>query len=210
MIYISGPHVKSIKELFLSTQPIILASTSSYRSSLLQRLRVPFQVAAPEIDETPLPGETAQQTSLRLSMAKAHDVAKHHPDALIVGSDQVALLGDKQLGKPLTHENAVRQLRELRGRCATFYTALALLNAHTGNMQTALAENHVCFRDFGDDEIEGYLQKEQPYDCAGSAKFEGLGIVLISRLEGEDPNALIGLPLIKLVTMLKNEGVKLC
>lgn len=194
----------------MSSQPIILASSSNYRRNLLQRLNLPFEAFAPNIDETPLPGERAQQTSLRLAMAKAHAVAGEYPDALIIASDQVALLDGRQLGKPLTHDNAVRQLRDLRGRCAIFYTSLAVLNSRTGNMQTAIAENQVCFRELTDNEIESYLQKEQPYDCAGSAKSEGLGIVLISRMEGEDPNALVGLPLIKLVTMLKNEGVKLC
>ncbi len=161
------------------------------------------------MDETPLPGETALQTSRRLAEAKARAVAARHPDALIIGSDQVALLGERQLGKPLTHDNAVRQLRDLRGQCAIFYTALALLNARTGHMQLAVAENQVCFRNLGDAEIEAYLRKEQPYDCAGSAKSEGLGIALISRMAGDDPNALVGLPLIELVTMLKNEGVPL-
>ncbi len=194
----------------MSSQPIILASSSNYRRNLLQRLNLPFEAFAPDIDETPFPDEGAQQTSLRLAMAKAHAVAGNYPDALIIASDQVALLDGRQLGKPLTHDNAVRQLRDLRGRCAIFYTSLAVLNARTGNIQTAIAENQVCFRDLTDEEIESYLQKEQPYDCAGSAKSEGLGIVLISRMEGEDPNALVGLPLIKLVTMLKNEGVKLC
>lgn len=188
--------------------PIVLASTSAYRKELLQRLGIAFQAAAPGVDESPLPGETAQQTSLRLSVEKARAVAKNHPDALVIGSDQVALLDSQQLGKPLTHDNAVRQLRALRGKCAAFYTALTLLNARTGAMQTAVAVNKVHFREYSDEEIESYLQKEQPYDCAGSAKSEGLGIVLISRMEGNDPNALVGLPLIELVTMLKNEGVK--
>jgi len=190
-------------------RPIVLASTSAYRKELLMRLGIPFQAAAPGVDETPLPGETAQQTSMRLAKEKARAVASKYPDALIIGSDQVALLDKQQLGKPLTHDNAVRQLRDLRGKSATFYTALMLLNAHTGAMQTAVAENRVYFREYSDDEIESYLLREQPYDCAGSAKSEGLGIVLISRMEGDDPNALIGLPLIQLVTMLKNEGVKL-
>lgn len=188
---------------------IVLASTSVYRKELLQRLGISFGIAAPGVDESPLPGETALQTSMRLAEEKARAVAVKYPDALIVGSDQVALLDMQQLGKPLTHDNAVRQLRALRGKCATFYTALTLLNAHTGAMQAAVAENRVCFREYSDDEIESYLRKEQPYDCAGSAKSEGLGIVLISRMEGDDPNALVGLPLIQLVTMLKNEGVRL-
>ncbi len=193
----------------VNSRPIVLASTSAYRKALLQRLGLAFVTAAPHVDESPLPGETAQQTSRRLSIEKARAVAARHPDALIIGSDQVALLGDEQLGKPLTHDNAVRQLRAMRGRCATFYTALTLLNAGTGAMQTAVAENRVCFRDYSDEEIESYLRREQPYDCAGSAKSEGLGIILISRMDGDDPNALVGLPLIQLVTMLKNEGVSL-
>lgn len=194
----------------MNSQPIILASASPYRAVLLQRLGLPFQAVAPHVDEAPLAGESAQQTSARLAAAKARAIAAKFPDALIIGSDQVALFGGRQLGKPLTHDNAVQQLRMLRGQCAAFYTALALLNARTGSIQTAVAENRVCFRDYSDEEIEAYLRKEQPYDCAGSAKSEGLGIVLISRIEGDDPNALIGLPLIHLVSMLKNEGVKLC
>ncbi len=188
---------------------LVLASTSAYRKALLQRLGLPFEAAAPGVDETPLPGETARQTSERLALEKAHAVAARHPDALIIGSDQVALLGNEQLGKPHTHDNAVRQLRAMRGQCIVFYTALTLLNARTGKAQTAVAENQVCFRDYSDEEIESYLRREQPYDCAGSAKSEGLGIILISRMEGNDPNALVGLPLIELVTMLKNEGVAL-
>jgi septum formation protein len=195
------------KGLFLNSQLIVLASTSIYRSELLAKLKIPFQVAAPDVDETALAGETAKQTSLRLSIAKARAVASLHPDALIIGSDQVALLGDQHLGKPLTHDNAVRQLRALSGQCATFYTALTLLNARTGSMQSEVAENRVHFRKLSDEEIESYLLKEQPYHCAGSAKSEGLGIVLFNRMEGDDPNALIGLPLIHLVSMLKNEGV---
>lgn len=215
MIYISGAFVKKTKDCPLSPKsnitapPLVLASTSAYRKALLERLGLPFQAASPGVDETPLPGETAQQTSKRLSVEKARAVAARHPDALIIGSDQVALLGGMQLGKPHTHDNAVRQLRTLSGQCAIFYTALALLNARTGNLQTAVAENRVCFREYTDKEIESYLRREKPYDCAGSAKSEGLGIILISRMEGDDPNALVGLPLIELVTMLKNEGVKL-
>lgn len=188
---------------------LVLASTSAYRRALLQRLGLPFEAAAPGVDETPLPGETARQTSQRLALEKARAVAVHHPDALIIGSDQVALLGNEQLGKPHTHDNAVRQLRAMRGQCVVFYTALTLLNARTGRAQTTVAENQVCFRDYSDEEIESYLRLEQPYDCAGSAKSEGMGIILIARMEGSDPNALVGLPLIELVTMLKNEGVRL-
>ena len=191
----------------MEPQPLILASTSIYRSQLLQRLQIPFQTAAPDVDETALPGESAKQTAWRLSRDKARAVAARHPDALIIGSDQVALLGEQRMGKPLSHDNAVRQLRAMRGHSVVFYTALTLLNARTGAMQTEVAENRVTFRDLSDNEIEAYLRKEQPYHCAGSAKSEGLGIALISRMEGDDPNALIGLPLILLVGMLKNQGV---
>jgi len=209
MIYISAITVKETEGIFLNSQPLVLASTSIYRSELLALLQIPFQTAAPDIDETPLPGESAKQTSWRLSREKAQAVAPLHPSALIIGSDQVALLGEQQIGKPLTHDNAVRQLRAMRGNSVIFYTALTLLNARTGAMQTAVAENCVSFRDLGDDEIESYLRKEQPYHCAGSAKSEGLGIALISRMQGDDPNALVGLPLILLVGMLKNQGISI-
>lgn len=185
----------------------MLASTSIYRSELLARLRIPFQTAAPDVDETPLPDESAKQTSWRLSRSKAQAVAANYPDALIIGSDQVAMLADQQLGKPLTHDNAVRQLRAMRGQTITFYTALTLLNALTGNSQTEVAINRVNYRHLTDTQIENYLNKEQPYHCAGSAKSEGLGIALISSMEGDDPNALIGLPLILLVNMLLKQGV---
>ena len=191
----------------MNSQPLVLASTSIYRRELLERLQIPFQTAAPDVDETPLSGEPAKQTSWRLSREKALAVAIHYPDALIIGSDQVALLDGQQMGKPLTHDNAVRQLRAMRGKTVTFYTALTLLNARSGEMQTEVAENRVSFRELSDEEIESYLLKEQPYHCAGSAKSEGLGIALISRMEGDDPNALIGLPLILLVGMLKMQGV---
>jgi septum formation protein len=188
---------------------LVLASTSPYRSDLLKRLQLPFVTAAPEVDETPLPGESARATSWRLSRNKAQAVAASYPNALIIGSDQVALLDNRQIGKPLNHDNAVLQLRNMRGKTTCFYTALTLLNSQTGNMQTEVAENHVTLRDLSDEEIEGYLLKEQPYHCAGSAKSEGLGIALMSRMSGDDPNALIGLPLILLIDMLRCENVKL-
>jgi len=191
----------------LNSQTLVLASTSIYRSELLTRLQIPFQTSAPDVDETPLPGESAEQTSWRLSRAKAQVVAKRFPNALIIGSDQVALLDGQQIGKPLNHDNAVRQLSAMRGKTVTFYTALTLLNAASREMQTDVAITHVGFRNVSDDEIERYLKKEQPYHCAGSAKSEGLGIALISRIEGNDPNALIGLPLILLVSMLEKQGV---
>ena len=190
-------------------QLLVLASTSVYRRELLARLKIPFQVAAPDIDETALAGESAPQTATRLSQQKASAVAAHYPDALIIGSDQVALLGEQQLGKPLTHDNATRQLRAMSGNSVTFYTALSLLNARNGEMQTAIAENRVQFRPLNEREIESYLRLEQPYHCAGSAKSEGLGIALIARIEGDDPNALIGLPLILLVSMLRQQGVSI-
>lgn len=193
----------------MNSQPIILASTSIYRSQLLSTLQIPFQTASPDVDETPFLGESAPQTSQRLSQLKAQAVAQQFPDALIIGSDQVALLEGAQLGKPMTHDNAVRQLRSMRGKTVDFYTAVSLFNSRTQVMQTALAETKVRFRDLSDDEIERYLHKEQPYHCAGSAKSEGLGIALIQSIQGDDPNALIGLPLIVLVDMLKKQGVNI-
>ena len=191
----------------MNSQTLVLASTSIYRRELLERLQIPFQIASPDVDETPLPGESAKQTSWRLSRQKAHAVASHYPDALIIGSDQVALLDQQQIGKPITHDNAVRQLIAMRGKTVIFYTALSLLNARSGDIQTEVAENRVSFRQLSDIEIENYLCKEQPYHCAGSAKSEGLGIALFSKMEGDDPNALIGLPLILLVGMLNKQGV---
>ena len=192
---------------------LVLASTSIYRSELLKRLQIPFETVAPNVDETPLPHEPARATSMRLAQEKARAVAGrytgHSSGALIIGSDQVALLEGQQLGKPLTHDNAVKQLSAMRGKTTCFYTALTLLNSRTGNMQTGVAENYVTLRDLSDAEIEGYLLKEQPYHCAGSAKSEGLGIALMSKMTGDDPNALIGLPMILLIEMLHREGVRL-
>ncbi len=193
----------------MNSQLLVLASTSIYRSELLKRLQLPFETAAPNVDETPLPGEPARATSMRLAQEKARAVAASYPNALIIGSDQVALLEDEQLGKPLTHDNAVKQLRAMRGKTTCFYTALTLLNSKTGNLQTEVAKNYVTLRDLSDAEIEGYLRKEQPYNCAGSAKSEGLGIALMSKMTGDDPNALVGLPLILLTGMLRRENVRL-
>lgn len=185
---------------------LILASTSPYRRELLERLKIPFEVFAPNVDETPLDGETPEQTATRLAEAKARAGKPSFPDALIIGSDQVATLDGLQLGKPHTHENATRQLRMMRGRSVVFNTALCLYNSQTGTVQNRLVPFTVTFRDLNDAQIEHYLLKEQPYNCAGSAKSEGLGIALIARMEGDDPNALIGLPLIALIDMLENEG----
>ncbi len=193
----------------MNSQLIVLASSSIFRSELLKRLQLPFEAVAPNVDETPLLNESARTTSVRLAQEKARAVAGDFPDALIIGSDQVALLEGRQLGKPLTHDNAVKQLKAMRGKTTHFYTALTLLNSKTGNMQTEIAENFVTLHDLSDAEIEAYLQKEQPYHCAGSAKTEGLGIALISKMTGEDPNALIGLPLLLLIQMLRRENVRL-
>lgn len=193
----------------MNSQLLVLASSSIYRSELLKRLQLPFETAAPNVDETPLPDETARATSVRLAQEKARAVAGNYPNALIIGSDQVALLEGRQLGKPLTHDNAVKQLRSMRGKTTCFYTALTLLNSRTGKLQTEVAENYVTLRNLSDAEIEGYLLKEQPYHCAGSAKSEGLGIALISKMTGDDPSALIGLPLILLIEMLRRENVRL-
>ena len=193
----------------MNTRLLVLASTSPYRSELLKRLQLPFVTAAPDIDETPRPLETARDTSMRLAQEKARAVSADFPNALIIGSDQVALLDGNQLGKPGSHDNAVRQLRTMRGKTTCFYTALTLFNSRTGHMQTDVAENFVTLRDLSDDEIEGYLRREQPYNCAGSAKSEGLGIALMSKMTGDDPNALIGLPIMLLTEMLRRENVKL-
>ncbi len=197
------------KGIALDTPLLVLASTSIYRRELLRRLQLPFISASPNIDETPLPNETARLTSSRLSQQKAQAIATEFPNALIIGSDQVALLDGIQIGKPYTHKNAVDQLRTMRGKTTCFYTALTLLNSKTGAMQTEVAKNYVTLRDLTDEEIEAYLLKEQPYQCAGSAKSEGLGIALMSSMSGDDPNALIGLPLILLIKMLHHENVKL-
>ena len=186
---------------------LILASTSPYRRELLSRLKIPFEVCSPAVDESPLPSERPEQTAYRLAIAKAKSLANEFPDALIIGSDQVATLDGLQLGKPHTHDNAVRQLSMMRGRNVVFHTALCLYNSRTGSTQAKEVPFTVQFRNLSDAQIERYLVKEQPYNCAGSAKSEGLGIALIEKMRGDDPNALIGLPLIALIEMLENEGM---
>lgn len=186
---------------------LVLASTSPYRRELLSRLGVPFEVAAPDVDETPLAGESPDDTAQRLSVLKARAVAERFPDALIIGSDQVALLEGRQLGKPGTHDKAVAQLKAMRGKTLEFHTALTLYNARTGSTQTANVPVRLVMRDYSDAQIEAYLKKDQPYNCCGSARSESLGIALIARYETEDPNALVGLPLIRLTEMLANEGL---
>ncbi|MDR1163731.1 MAG: Maf family nucleotide pyrophosphatase [Candidatus Accumulibacter sp.] len=186
---------------------IVLASTSPFRRQLLDRLKIPFDVADPRIDEGARPDESPEQTALRLSEEKARAVAKIHPDALIIGSDQVACLDGEIFGKPLTHQNAVRQLQKMRGRVVTFHTGVCLLNAQSGVARVRNVPTRVGFRALCDEEIENYLRKEQPYDCAGSAKSEELGIALVTKIESDDPTALVGLPLITLTELLREEGV---
>ncbi len=188
-------------------QAIILASSSVYRRELMQRLQIPFHTVSPHVDESVLADEKPQDTALRLSKEKAIKVGTEYPHALIIGCDQVATLEGEQLGKPLNHKNATKQLQLMRGKEVTFHSALCLYNAETSSMQAQVVPYLVRFRQLTDEQIESYLIKEQPYHCAGSAKSEGLGIALIERMIGEDPNALIGLPLIKLISMLQNEGV---
>ncbi len=192
----------------MTNPQIVLASTSPFRRELLARLGLPFETANPATDETALPGETPEATSLRLSEAKARAVAALFPEALIIGSDQVACLGDQIFGKPGSHDKAVKQLQTMRGHTVNFYTGLCLLNARTGKTHVRGVPTLVTFRDLTDDEIENYLRKEQPYNCAGSAKSEGMGIAIIARMEGEDPNALIGLPLIALCDLFREENIK--
>lgn len=187
--------------------PLILASSSPFRRELLARLNLPFSVISPDVDETVLDQEKPEETALRLAQVKAMKVAESSPDSLIIGCDQVATLDGMQLGKPLTHENAVRQLSMMRGRSVTFHSALCLYNSATQHMQAEVVPYIVEFRHLSDVQIENYLRIEQPYHCAGSAKSEGLGIALIAAMHGDDPNALIGLPLIKLISMLQNENV---
>ncbi len=189
-------------------QILILASSSEYRRQLLQKLQIPFNSISPKIDETALAGEKPHQTALRLAQEKAKKIGAEYPHALVIGCDQVATLDGVELGKPMNHQNATKQLQSMRGREVTFHSALCLYNAATGNMQTDVVPYLVRFRQLSDAQIESYLNKEQPYQCAGSAKSEGLGIALMERMIGEDPNALIGLPLIKLITMLQNEGIE--
>jgi septum formation protein len=188
---------------------LILGSTSSYRRELLSRLQLPFEVCAPGVDETPLAGETPVALARRLALAKAQAVAQQHPECVVIGSDQVADLNGVALGKPGSHERAVMQLRQMRGKTVIFQTALAVVCAKTGFSAEDLAEVKVQFRDLSDAEIEHYLRAETPYDCAGSAKSEGLGIALLTKIESDDPTALVGLPLIRTANMLRAAGIPL-
>jgi septum formation protein len=189
-------------------RPLILASSSPYRQTLLQRLGLPFGVAAPGIDEAPLAGERPAETAVRLAEAKARAVAAQYPTALIVGCDQVADFHGVAVGKPRDPADALEQLRAMRGRTVTFHTAVALLNAQTGICRHALVDVTSTFRHLDDAALQAYLERERPFDCAGSVKAEGLGIALFTRLSSDDPTALIGLPLIRLTDLLEAEGVR--
>ena len=185
---------------------IILASSSRYRQELLSKLGLPFTTCAPNIDETAHPGETPEALVQRLAIAKARAVLPTRQRALIIGSDQVAVINGAIVGKPRTHDNAAKQLRAASGQTVTLFTGLALLNSESGRVQSEVVQFRVVMRELSDSQIENYLRKEQPYDCAGSVKSERLGIALLERFEGDDPNALVGLPLIRLVRMLEAEG----
>ncbi|CAM8661498.1 Maf Nucleotide-binding protein implicated in inhibition of septum formation [Comamonadaceae bacterium] len=192
-----------------SSRKLVLGSTSVYRRELLARLRLPFTVAAPDVDETPLPGEAPAALARRLALAKARAVADLHPDCIVIGSDQVADLHGQPLGKPGTHDRAVAQLQAMRGQTVIFQTAVAVVCKASGFVQEDLAPVRVQFRDLGDAEIEQYLRAETPYDCAGSAKSEGLGISLLEAIDNDDPTALVGLPLIRTCRMLRAAGLNL-
>jgi septum formation protein len=191
------------------TRALVLGSTSRYRGELLQRLHIPFTTAAPQVDETPMPGETPHDLAKRLALEKARAVARDFPLAVVIGADQVADLNGQSLGKPGTHERAVAQLRQMRGQTVIFQTALAVVCLESGFEESSLAAVRVKFRDLTDAEIENYLRAEQPYDCAGSAKSEGLGIALLESIESDDPTALVGLPLIRTCKMIQAAGVVL-
>ena len=190
-----------------SPRKLILGSTSSYRRELLARLRLPFEVASPEVDETPHPNEKPRDLACRLALAKAHAVAAKFPAAVVIGSDQVADLNDQPLGKPGDHERAVAQLRLMRGKWVVFHTAVAVVCRESGFAEVDLAAVRVKFLDLSDVQIEAYLRAETPYDCAGSAKSEGLGIALLESIENDDPTALIGLPLIRTCRLLRAAGL---
>lgn len=190
-------------------RPLILGSTSRYRRELLERLRLPFQVVSPGVDETPLPQETPAALAQRLALAKAQAVADLHPEAWVIGSDQVADLHGQPLGKPGTHERAVAQLQQMSGQTVVFQTAVAVVCGTTGFARCELAPVRVVFRTLTNDQIERYLRAETPYDCAGSAKSEGLGITLLERIDNDDPTALVGLPLIRTVGLLRAAGLAL-
>jgi septum formation protein len=189
------------------SRPLVLASTSRYRRALLEQLGLPFTVATPATDESPLPGEPPVATALRLAEAKARSVAAGRRDALVIGSDQVADCEGRAVGKPVDHADAVAQLTRLSGRTVVFHTGLALVDAASGDCQTAMVDVTSTFRELAPAEIEAYLARDRPYDCAASVKSDALGIALFVRIESDDPSALVGLPLIRLTDMLRAAGV---
>jgi len=192
----------------MTSPKLILASSSPFRRELLARLMIPFEVESPDIDETPRPGERARELVLRLSVEKAQVVASKTEDALVIGSDQVAVHdGDRIIGKPTDHAHAVRQLASSSGRTITLYTGLAVINTDSGRIQKDVIPYTVQFKRLSEHEIERYLDKEKPYGCSGSLRADGLGIALLEKFVGDDPTALIGLPLIRLVSMLQEEGM---
>lgn len=191
-----------------ASRPLILASTSRYRHELMNRLRLAFEVVSPEVDETPRADEAPALLAMRLALAKAHAVAAEHAHAVVIGSDQVADLDGRPIGKPGNHARAVMQLREMSGKSVVFQTAVAVVCRESGFEQAALVPVTVRFRNLHEDEIEAYLQAEQPYDCAGSAKSEGLGVALLTAIESNDPTSLVGLPLIKTCELLRAAGLK--
>ena len=193
----------------MANTSIVLASSSRYRRELLQRLGLPFESWSPEVDEAALPAEPPRETAIRLARAKATAGARKFPKAWVIGSDQVADLDGLPLGKPGTHERAVAQLRQMRGRTVIFQTAVAVVCRASGFEQASLAAVKVRFRQLSDEAIENYLRAEQPYDCAGSAKSEGLGIALLESIDNDDPTALVGLPLIRTSRLLRQAGIKL-
>jgi len=190
-------------------RPLVLASTSRYRRALLEQLGLPFTVATPATDESPLPGEPPVATALRLAEAKARSVAAGRRDALVIGSDQVADCEGRAVGKPVDHADAVAQLTRLSGRTVVFHTGLALVDATSGDCQTAMVDVTSTFRELAPAEIEAYLARDRPYDCAASVKSDALGIALFVRIESDDPSALVGLPLIRLTDMLRAAGVSI-
>ena len=194
---------------FVLPRPLVLGSTSRYRRELLQRLNLPFEVCAPDVDETPRPDETPVELARRLALAKARAVAAKFPQAVVIGSDQVADLNGEPLGKPGNHDRAVAQLRRMSGQTVMFQTALAVVCLESGFEALDLAAVRVKFRPLSDEAIEQYLRTEQPYDCAGSAKSEGLGIALLESIDNDDPTALVGLPLIRTCRLLRRAGLPL-
>lgn len=199
------PTTETIKK---SDRTLILGSSSPYRRELLERLGLNFTTDSPNIDESRMPGESAEQLVKRLSYEKAKVIASKFDHALVIGSDQVAVNGDQILGKPGNEQKACEQLQQASGKCVTFLTGLCLFDSETDQFQLDVVPYSVYFRELTDDQIRTYVEREQPLNCAGSFKSEGLGVSLFEKMEGEDPTALIGLPLIRLITMLKNEGVE--